>query len=267
VWCDQIKLVLKAENCSCDSIVTTESIQVIPWESLGGGSSTGIINQWYYFAGSPSGGENNDFALTSTGDVYQKQGGVWTLLLNIIGSDGAAGADGSDGANGADGTNGSDGLDGTVVLINSWPVTASPAGTLEATLKTYSLPAGQLATHQDKLTVDAIFEVAANTTVKTLRLYFSGYIVGEYIVWGNSLDETIVHIKTVITRLSVDICKYYTTIIQSGAPGYTYLSIGEANGLDLTAAVNIVATSQTNFNFTGNVILHNLSVEYVKIVD
>jgi len=64
---------------------------------------------WRSGAGVPSDatGINGDFYLrTTTADVYERIGGVYTFAGNIKGADGAAGANGADGAPGAAGANG-----------------------------------------------------------------------------------------------------------------------------------------------------------------
>jgi len=64
---------------------------------------------WRTGAGAPDNavGINGDFYLrTTTADVYERIGGVYTFAGNIKGADGAAGANGADGAPGAAGANG-----------------------------------------------------------------------------------------------------------------------------------------------------------------
>lgn len=52
----------------------------------------------------PAGGTDNDFYLrSSTGDVYNKAAGSWSIIANITGPAGANGADGATGATGATG--------------------------------------------------------------------------------------------------------------------------------------------------------------------
>jgi hypothetical protein len=53
-----------------------------------------ISSVWHYGVGAPSGGtgENNDYYLSTIGDVYQKSDGVWSgVLFSLKGTDGADG--------------------------------------------------------------------------------------------------------------------------------------------------------------------------------
>lgn len=74
-------------------------------------------NQWTSSASAPSGGNNGDFHLdTTTADIYKKSGGVWSVVVNIAGTNGA---DGIDGTNGTNGTNGVDGTDFPALSFNT----------------------------------------------------------------------------------------------------------------------------------------------------
>ncbi len=81
--------------------------------------------------GGPGGGESGPFVLsgttapdngdgedddlyfrTTTGDVYKKIAGAWSLVANLVGPEGPEGDAGAPGADGADGAPGADGADG-----------------------------------------------------------------------------------------------------------------------------------------------------------
>ena len=75
-------------------------------------TSTGFASQWHANAGVPADslGENTDLYLdTSTANVYQKQSGIWNLLLNIKGAKGDKGDTGLAGTTGAKGEKGNTG--------------------------------------------------------------------------------------------------------------------------------------------------------------
>jgi hypothetical protein len=84
---------------------TTHYVDLPYW---GGGGGAG---GWLTGTGVPSSGLGVDgdlYLRTTTGDVYQKAAGAWTIVANLMGP---AGADGADGADGAPGPPGADGLD------------------------------------------------------------------------------------------------------------------------------------------------------------
>ena len=74
---------------------------------------------WYTGSGAPSAGlgVNGDLYLsTTTSDVYQKSGGSWSVICNIKGATGAAGAPGSVWYNGSGAPSGATGIDGDYYL-------------------------------------------------------------------------------------------------------------------------------------------------------
>ena len=61
-------------------------------------------------------GKDTDVYIDSTtGDLYQKENGSWTLVMNIKGEDGEDGHDGSNGSNGSDGQDGKTAYSNTVL--------------------------------------------------------------------------------------------------------------------------------------------------------
>lgn len=74
---------------------------------------------WYTGSGAPSAGlgVNGDLYLnTTTSDVYQKSGGSWSVICNIKGATGAAGAPGSVWYNGSGAPSGATGINGDYYL-------------------------------------------------------------------------------------------------------------------------------------------------------
>ena len=112
-----------------------------PWEegdrlyavSLNAAIALGQSNQWVTGSGPPAGdfGKDGDLYLdTDTGDIYQRQGGVYTLTGNISGPAGSPGPPGAAGPPGPAGAGG-----GTVTSIStSGGISGGPittAGTLQ----------------------------------------------------------------------------------------------------------------------------------------
>ena len=63
-------------------------------------------------------GKDTDVYIDSkTGDLYQKENGSWTLVMNIKGEDGEDGKDGSNGSNGTDGEDGKSTFSNTILPI------------------------------------------------------------------------------------------------------------------------------------------------------
>jgi hypothetical protein len=65
-----------------------------------------VANKWLSGDDEPNAGtgNNDDFYLNATtGDVYQKEDGAWSVIANIKGNPGTNGADGTNGTNGIDG--------------------------------------------------------------------------------------------------------------------------------------------------------------------
>lgn len=91
-----------------------------PTGGTGGTGATGATGaNWYTGSGVPSSGIGNEGDLYldgTTGDVYEKIGGVWQLQSNIKGATGATGATGDTGATGETGATGSIGPIGPVGL-------------------------------------------------------------------------------------------------------------------------------------------------------
>src|SRR5690625_7385671 len=61
----------------------------------------------------PDIGDDGDvFLNTSSGDLFKREGGSWSLLMNLVGPQGPQGPQGPEGPQGAQGPDGSDGADG-----------------------------------------------------------------------------------------------------------------------------------------------------------
>ncbi len=91
------------------------------YTATGGGGGT--LEEWHTGSGAPSGGNDGDLYLdTSSGDVYEKAGGSWSVVCNITGPAGTNGTNGTNGDPGSvwrDGTgapSGGLGIDGDYYL-------------------------------------------------------------------------------------------------------------------------------------------------------
>jgi hypothetical protein len=131
------------------SIVSWVDAQGGPQGPAGTNGTNGINGAtWRDGAGAPANslGLNGDYYLNdSTGDVYLKSSGTYSIVANIKG---AAGADGADGANGTNGTNGSNGAAATIAVGTTSTGNAgtnasvSNSGTSSAAVFDFTIPRG-----------------------------------------------------------------------------------------------------------------------------
>jgi hypothetical protein len=98
------------------SLVSAIDVRGVPGATGPAGTNGASGTRWFEGSGAPSSGlgVNGDFYLNiTTGDVYNKAAGVWTVIENIMGPQGPIGFTGSSGPSGPSGPAGpSGGLDG-----------------------------------------------------------------------------------------------------------------------------------------------------------
>ena len=85
--CGQMRAILAAWDCACDTTLNTPySTEIVPVAGLGGGSVVIGGTTWYSATGVPSGslGNLSDFYLNiSNGDIYKKTSGGWVLQFSM----------------------------------------------------------------------------------------------------------------------------------------------------------------------------------------
>ena len=85
-------------------------------------------------------GKDTDVYIDSkTGDLYQKENGSWTLVMNIKGEDGEDGQDGSNGSSGSDGQDGETAYSNTILPSEFGYVVPSIGSGVEGTAFTFNI--------------------------------------------------------------------------------------------------------------------------------
>lgn len=172
-YCDNLANILTSEDCTCATSTDDASQRVIAWgNSTGTGSTPLSPSAWLNGIADPSAGlgANGDYYLqTGTGisgvegNVYYKSGGAWSLLINIVGADGAAGTD----------TN-------YEVLENDISDSALGATVARTELKDYTIVGGTLAENGSYLKVTAILVFELNNDIRTVAMDFGGDTIISY---------------------------------------------------------------------------------------
>ena len=117
-------------------------------------------------------GKDTDVYIDSkTGDLYQKQNGSWTLVMNIKGEDGEDGQDGSDGSNGSDGQDGETAYSNTI-LPSDGIVIGQNVGSAVVN-STFTLTAQDVDTTDDKDLVGLILQYSEEKVTKSIELSIS----------------------------------------------------------------------------------------------
>lgn len=246
-----LKEILAGEDCSCSGAGDDVSAPITPWAAvISGGGEPAPSTFTYFFsssAPSPSDGNNGDvWERTTTGDIYQKGGGSWTLKGNN------KGATGSTGAAGTDGTNGSQ-------VQSNWGPTQTDAGTTPKVLDEQIPDFTLYSKSGDCLHYTANLTLGLNDHGKTIELYVSTTLVATYYtdklidaankyvradVWITWIDATTVLVETMFTT-----CNGVTTTSATYTIGY-----GDVE-------VRVIATNSTAA--AGDIVYVNSRLEYL----
>jgi hypothetical protein len=181
------------------------------------------------------------------------------------------GADGTDGNDGADGSDGTDGTNGTTLLNNNIVVDSAHSG-VAASLKSYTLAAGQLATNGDALEIVTSYSIVdTSSSVKFIGLEMGGntLIPNMFgtLVWIGS-PSVVVTMRTTITRRSattVAVVLEWRTANSFGADvtaGTFYEPTVTVN--DMGAATNVIDIQGTT-TAPATILCNQLMIKYLNI--
>jgi len=180
-YCDLIVDIINDAQCTCESTSTT-SVRV--YATRGTSSSSTVTGAQILYGTSlpPSNsvGSNGDTYINTTlGYVYKKTAGSWVYQLTIIGAAGSTAVT-------------------SKILYNDNTATQNAASASTQTIKTYTLPAGTLATDGSEVYVETLLLVAATIELEngtaiifgssgaSILLYSDGltpFMVGTYVKW------------------------------------------------------------------------------------
>lgn len=255
-YCEKIRtLLINTVPCECAND-DSKSREIIPITGGGGGGTTVTGSKWTSGTGaaglpvSPSSGDfhifNADGGAYTTGDIYKYTGSAWVFQFNNAGADGTNGTDGADGAN------------GVAVLINDISDDATPAGTSETDLKTYTMPVNMLIYDGDFVEIKSVFELANDEEEKTVAQYFGGDKIAEQ--FTDSLVSS-----------ANDIVKLTSKVNRTGSAAQFIESNVERTGSaaklttqtatkDLTSQVVIKATGKSGVATAGQIVCKQLLV-------
>jgi hypothetical protein len=86
-----LQTLLAGENCNCTTVADTKSVPITPWAAIVSGGSPTSTFAYHLETTDPTAqdGNNGDvWQNTTSGDVFQKVAGAWTLKGNVKGSAG-----------------------------------------------------------------------------------------------------------------------------------------------------------------------------------
>lgn len=225
-------LINKSPDCDCGCGDGT-SQPLVPTSIINGTNGTnGSVIYSGTAAPSNGAGANGDYYIrTGTGDLYVKVGGVWSVIMNIIGATGATGAS------------------GTSILANQFPNLATLSTNFESLLDgraAYSMPADTLNTNLDEIQIIAQ-AVCSNPDSQQLRITFNGLdLFGAFdypTFYGNS---QLIKIFIRLTRITNTTANYY-------AEGRFYGDVpAPSNTRALLFSGELDLTNLSSLDFTGS---------------
>lgn len=238
-------------NCGCSD---GTSQPLVP-TSIVNGTDGADGSQILYGSGVPAGGTGavgDSYIDTATGDMYLKTGAsTWAFKLNIKGTDGDS---------------------GYAVLYNQYPA-ASTAGTAWETLATYQLPAAQLATNQDEITIRTVFttNAASPSASQLVRQTFNGSALNTPLNIGfYASNITKIIIQTRLTRVSNTSAKYEQDVLfcVTGLGG-TNITNWYKQDLTTIGTLNFTTTAYDitadgNSVVAGDITLESMEILYYK---
>ena len=108
-------------------------------------------------------GKDTDVYIDSkTGDLYQKENGSWTLVMNIKGEDGQDGEDGSNGSNGSDGQDGQTAWSNTILPVEGGYITSNVGSAIAGEEVTFTFVPTEDSTSKD---VSFVWDIKNNGNV------------------------------------------------------------------------------------------------------
>jgi len=245
---NNIKELSSASGCSCTS-GDDSSTEIIPWASASASTSTaGSIR--YSDAGVPGAGlgVENDFYLNEiTGDVYKKGASVWALVMNINGTDGAAGTA------------------GVGVLVNDIADVPNLAAASETILKTYEMPGNTLDANGDIIHIVGLCELALNGNGKTVYLRFEGTDISVYYTTTTVVDSTkVVKMEAWISRTGAATQFAETQKIRGGNPNKTNGPTISTLTKTLSSTIDIIIAGKSDASEAGDIVGKQLKVEIIN---
>lgn len=252
-FCDAIAAILVSENCTCGSSDDTVPTRVVAWgSSTGTGSTPAAAAAILNGAADPTSGigSNGDYYIQTTAmTLWYKSAGEWTSLGSIKGDDGSAGTTYYS------------------VLENDVSDDGVSAVSSEQVLKSYTVTAGALTPNGSFLKVRSVIQLSASSETRTLKAYWDGAEVGSYVVTGtvNTYTNT-VELEMVIDRVGAAsqfvTCKWG----RKGTPGFITGVSYASKTSDLTGAVDIEISGESDPGGADSIIVKNLKVELFKTV-
>ena len=130
-------------------------------------------------------GKNTDIYIDSTnGDLYQKENGFWTLVMNIKGEDGADGQDGHDGLNGSKGEDGATAYSNTILPSEGIVIGQNVGSAIEGSYFTLTAQDTNLEDEYDLVCLTLQYNENNETKTKELSIEDASEENGVY-TWPN----------------------------------------------------------------------------------
>lgn len=230
-------LINKSPDCDCGCGDGT-SQPLVPTSIINGTNGTnGSVIYSGTAAPSNGAGANGDYYIrTGTGDLYVKVGGVWSVIMNIIGATGATGAS------------------GTSILANQFPNLATLSTNFESLLEgrvPYNMPANTLTTNGDMLKGSyTILRTSLDSLLAgSACLFFNGInLVANEIDWPSLLgDQALLIVEFTIVRVSYTTINYSFTgsVYGSNPTGGISRQLTQSGEIDIdtTNSLNLTTTA------------------------
>lgn len=157
----------------------------------------------------------------------------------------------------------------TSVILSAQGGDSSVTGTLaETSLKSFSVPAGQLATNSDALLIKSTIRTSGDALTKQIRLKFGATTIADST--AVSLNNGIIWLEARVVRISPTVQRGTSIgLVTASAVAWTSTmnggTLSTAPGETLSGAVTIDLTGQVG-NIAATIACDYLSVEYVKAV-
>jgi len=226
----ELQEILSGENCNCTTASTSASVAVAPWGYVTGAitsASTFVFHIQTTNPTAPDGNNGDAWLNTTTGDLFKKSAGAWTLKGNIMGATGAAGASNTN----------------TQTIISDISHRATPDST-SPTAISYSLAMTNelFAWEGDCVTGEYVVELASNDNGKTIELMYDGNALATYFCDDlvNSTNNVLV-VRWTLTRLTNISQNIEVEMLRGGSPGSIVGPVFHDNySMDLSSSKNMV---------------------------
>ena len=249
--CQAIKTVLATENCDCPTSSDAAPTRVIAWGSATG-EATASTFAFTISAVNPVDGVGNSGDVhynTATYHIWQYNGSTWSDAGSIQGAAGAAGSAGSNEC---------------FIDHDNADYACAAAGGVQ-TLYTYAMPADTIATLEDVLVLDLVYDLAANANGKTMILTWDGTDIISY--FTDSLvgaSNSVVKLKAWISRTGSATQDIEVMVQRNGLPTVDHSITTDT--ADFTGIINIAAKCTSATSTANDITLKEFKAEYKKII-